>query len=98
MSEMPEFRVAISDFCRFLIEQGHVGELVWVFRDDHWFRGPDHVLMRYPPPSGNEPLAQKVYDEGRERGLVEVIAVATAKGHVATIVWFPKFPKEEVQG
>lgn len=79
----------MSDFRRFLNEQGHVGELVWVLHDDLWFWGPDHVLMHYPPPAGNESLAQKVYDEGRERELVGVTAVATAKGHVATRSGFP---------
>lgn len=98
MNEIPEFQVAISDFRRFLAEQGHANEIVWVFRDDLWFRGPDHVLMRYPPPAGNKPLAEKVYVEGRERGLVGITAVATAGGRVATTVWFPKFPEEEVQG
>jgi len=98
MSEIPEFQVAISDFRHFLVEQGHADELVWVFRDDLWFRAPDHVLMRYPPPVENKSLAEKVYNEGRERGLVEITAVATANGHVATTVWFPKFPEEEVQG
>jgi hypothetical protein len=98
MSEIPEFQVAISDFRRFLVEQGHADQLVWVFRDDLWFRGPDHVLMRYPPPVGNKFLSEKVYDEGRERGLVGITAVATANGHVAVTVWFPKFSEEEVQG
>jgi len=98
MIEIPEFQIAISDFRRFLVEQGHADKLVWVFRDDLWFRGPDHVLMRYPPNVGNESLAKKVYDEGRERGLAEITAVATANGHIAATVWFPKFPEEEVQG
>jgi hypothetical protein len=98
MNEIPEFQAAVSDFRRFLAGQGHADELVWVFRDDLWFRGPDHVLMRYPPPAGNKLLAEKVYIEGRKRGLVDITAVATARGHVAATVWFPKFPEEEVQG
>jgi hypothetical protein len=98
MNEIPEFQVAISAFRRFLVEQGHADELGWVFRDDLWFRGADHVLMRYPPPVGNKSLAGKVYDEGRERGLVGITAVATAGGRVAATVWFPKFAEEEVQG
>ena len=99
MCDIPEFPVAISDFRRFLVEQGHADELAWVFRDDIWFRGPDDVLMRYPPPEGNKTLSEKVYDEGREQGLVGITAVATAGGRVvAATVWFPKFPEEEVQG
>jgi hypothetical protein len=98
MSEIPEFHVAISDFRRYLFELGHADELVWVFRDDMWFRGPEDVLMRYPPPVGNKSLAEKVYNEGRERGLIGITAVATACGYVAATVWFPKFPEEDVQG
>ena len=98
MSEIPEFQVAISNFRRFLFDQGHSSELFWVFRDDLWFRGPSHVLVRWPPPTENKLLAEKVYDEGRERGIVEITAVATASGQVAATVWFPKFPEEEVQG
>ena len=98
MSEIPEFQAAVPDFRRFLIQQGHAGELVWVFRDDLWVRGPDQVWMCHPPPAGNKSLAEKVYAEGRERGLVGVTAVAKASGRVAATVWFPKFEEEEVQG
>ena len=98
MSEIPEFRVATSYFRRFLMEQGHPDDLVWVFRDDLWLRGPNNVWMRFPPPAENNSLAEKVYDEGRERGLVEIAAVATAGSRAATTVWFPKYPEEGVQG
>lgn len=54
MNEIPQFQVAISYFRWFLVEQGRADELVWVFRDDLWFLGSDHVLMRYPPPVGNK--------------------------------------------
>ena len=40
-------------------------------------------------------LARKVFSEGRERGLVEITAIATAARKVAATVWFPN---EEVQG
>lgn len=98
MRGIPEFQVAIASFRQFLAEQGQAGEIFWVFRDDLWFRGPDRVLVPFPAPAENEPLAKKVYDEGRERGLVGITAVATAGGRVAVTVWFPKLPEEEVQG
>ena len=98
MGELPEFQVAISDFRRFLVEQGHADELVCVFRDGLWFRGPQQVWMRSPPPAENVPLAKKVYDEGRQGGVVGITALAMAKGHVAATVWFPRLPEEEVQG
>lgn len=98
MSEIPEFQLAISNFRLFLAEQGHPDKIFWMFRDDLWFRQPDHVLVRYPPPAENKLLAEKVYDKGRECGLVGITAIATASCHIAATVWFPKSPEEEVQG
>jgi hypothetical protein len=98
MSDISDFNLAVSDFSRFLAEQGHSDDLFWAFRDDLWYRGPNHVLVRYPPPAENHRLAKKVYDEGRERGLVGITAVAKAGGRIAATVWFPKYPEEEVQG
>lgn len=46
----------------------------------------------------NTGLARKVFSEGRERGLVEIAAIATAARKVAATVWFPKYEAEEVQG
>jgi hypothetical protein len=98
MDDISDFNLAISDFRLFLAEQGHPDDLFWVFRDDLWCRGPNHVLVRYPPPAENQLLAKKVYDEGRGRGLVGITAVATAGGRTAATVWFPKYPEDEVQG
>ena len=98
MSEIPEFKLALSDLRGFLVEHGLEDEVLWVFRDDLWLRWPNRVLMRYPPPLENKCLAEKVYEEGRRRAIVGIEAVATANGHVATTVWFPKYPEEEVQG
>ena len=98
MRAISDFNIAVSDFRRFLAGEGHPDDLFWVFRDDLWWRGPDHVLVRYPPPPENPLLAEKVYDEGRERGLAEMKALATAGGRTAATVWFPKYPEEEVQG
>lgn len=98
MNEIPEFQLAIADFCRFLVKEGHPANLFWVFRDDLWFREPDRLLVLYPTPVENSFLAHKVYDEGRARGLVQITAIAKINDHTAATVWFPKFPEEEVQG
>ncbi|HEY6018457.1 MAG TPA: hypothetical protein VIY48_00720 [Candidatus Paceibacterota bacterium] len=98
MSEIPEFAVAVSTCRQFLAEQGYAGELLWVFRDDLWVRGQNNVVMRLPLPAENASLAEKIYGEGRERGLVKIEAVTVAGGHVAATVWFPKFPEEALQG
>lgn len=98
MNDIPDFETALGDFRRFLAVQGHPDKLCWVFSDDLWTRGPADVLLRFPPPRANLVLAKKVYDEGRERGLIQMLAVATACDHVAATVWYPKHPEEEVQG
>jgi hypothetical protein len=98
MNEIPEFHFAVSNFHRFLEEHGHSEPLVWVFRDDLWFRKPDHVLVCFPPTTESNLLAKRVYDEGRVRGLVSIEAIAVAGRHIIASVWFPKFPEESVQG
>jgi|SRR5215471_1889464 len=97
MNEMPEFQSA-SDFRRFLVNEGHSEKLVWVFRDDLWFRRRGLVLVRYPTPDENQGLVEKVYAEGRARGMAEVNAIAASSTHIFATVWFPKCPEEEVQG
>lgn len=98
MNEIPEFKNAVTSFRCFLARQGYPDRLLWVFRDDLWFRRPDQVFMRLPLPSVNTHLAEKVYGEGRKQGFVEIAAVAINNDHVAATVWFPRFPKEEIQG
>jgi hypothetical protein len=98
MNEIPDFQRALSDFRRFLLDERHPEELIWVFRDDLWSRRRDLLLVRYPTPAENQHLAEKVYAEGRERGLVEVNAIAASSRHIFATVWFPKYPEEEVQG
>ena len=97
MNSIPNFEDAVESFRHFLTENGHPSEVFWVFRDDIWKR-PNDVLVNYYSASRNFALAQKVFSEGHERGLVEVHAVATAGNSVAATVWFPKFPNEQVQG
>jgi hypothetical protein len=97
MYDLCSLENAVASFKRFLRDNGHPTEVFWVFRDDVWKR-PNDVLINCHSASQNLVLAQKVFDEGRERGLVEVHAVATAGDRVAATVWFPKFPDEQVQG
>lgn len=98
MSDIPDFESALSDFSRFLVRQGHSHKIVWVFRDDIWRRSRNLVWFRSSPPDENLPLAQKVYQEGRERGLVEIIGIAKAASQIIATVWFPKHVGEETSG
>jgi hypothetical protein len=98
MNDIPDFAEALQRFRQFLTDSGHRSDVFWIFPEDIWRISPTRSVVRYPPPSENVTLAQRVFAEGRERGLVEMTAVATTGDKVAVTVWFPKFPREEVQG
>jgi hypothetical protein len=98
MNDLPDFGEALTQFRRALSEKGHPSDVFWVFRDDVWKLSPTEVWVKYPSSRPNINLAEKVFAEGREKGLVEVHAVAVAAGRIAATVWFPKYPHEEVQG
>jgi hypothetical protein len=98
MSDIPDFREAVVRFRHFLLTTGHSAEVFWVFRDDLWQWSPTDICVKYPPPVINVNLVQKVFTEGRERGLVEIRAVATVAQKVAASVWYPKYASEEIQG
>ena len=92
------FEDAVASFQNFLKDNGHPMKIFWVFRDDLWRRSPTDVWVKYPSSSNSLVLAQKVFSEGCERGLVDLHAVATTANETAATVWFPKFPDQEVQG
>lgn len=98
MKDIPDFAEALLRFRRFLAENGHPTEVFWVFSEDLYPLSLTQALVKYPPAPENGQLAQKVFAEGCERGLVEIKAVAVADNKVAATIWFPKHPNEEVQG
>ena len=98
MNDIPHFAEVFEEFRRFLVKSGYSDQVFWVFRDDIWQLSPGDLRVRYPPFAENAALAQKVFAEGRERGLVEIIAIATVGEKVAAKIWFPKYPNEEIQG
>jgi hypothetical protein len=98
MNEIPNFENALESFRRFLTEQGHSTNVFWVFREDIWKRSPTSVALRFPSQIKNLRLVKKVFEEGREKGLVDIHAIATVGDNVAATVWFPKFKEEEIQG
>jgi hypothetical protein len=98
MNEIPEFEVALSSFREFLRENGHPMEIVWIFRDDVWKRSKSEVFLRVPSQERNSVLAQKVFNEGRRKGLVDVSVIAITDERVAATVWFPRTENDEIQG
>jgi hypothetical protein len=98
IDELPEFDVAVREFCQFLRNEGHSDRLLWVFRDDTWFKAIDDRVICFPVPAGNEKLIRKVYAEARAKGLASVNALATYRDQTVSTVWFPKYEHEEVQG
>ncbi|SRR6266498_1213792 len=98
MNDIPDFTSALTQFGRFLNENGYPSEVLWVFRDDVWKMSPTDVCVKHPSSPENFTLAEKVFAEGRERGLVDIHAVAVVADKIAATVWFPKYAHEEVQG
>lgn len=96
--ELPEFERAVADFRDFLRKEGHSDKLLWVFRDDVWFKGIDERVIRFPVSPENERLVKKVYAEARAKGLADINALATFRDKTVATVWFPKYEEEEVQG
>jgi hypothetical protein len=98
MTEFPTFESASDQLRSFLLEQQHPGKLHWVFRDDLFLLSHEVAVVHYPPPLDNITLAEKVYAEGRNKGLVEVSAVAVTKAETFVSVWYPRSEEDEVQG
>jgi hypothetical protein len=98
MNDIPDFANALDQFQGFLARMGLPSEVFWVFREDMWRVSREDIRIKFPVAAKNINLAQKVFAEGRERGLVQIAAVAIAGNKIAATVWFPKYPDEEIQG
>jgi hypothetical protein len=98
MTDIPEFDVAVARFQQLLLDSGQPTTPLWVFRDDVYARTPSVIALRYPPPRENSSLAVKVFNEGRASGFVAITAIGTTGKVVAATVWFPRTPRDEVQG
>jgi hypothetical protein len=60
---LPAFDHAIDSFERFLAEQGHSGNVFWIFREDiTWHRGK--LFVKLPLPSENQSLVAQLYERG----------------------------------
>jgi hypothetical protein len=95
---IPPFEEAFHEFREFLRSQGHAETVLWAFREDLYFPDRATCLVRDPLPSENERLVQRVFDQGRAAGLVELKAIAVSRDITIATVWFPREPEEEVQG
>ena len=98
VSGIPDFAEAVKEFQSFLRNEGVAKPVVWVFRDDLWERGQARVLVRWPEPNRTRELVEKVFAEGRVKGLVEIVAVAQGADSIVATVWYPKYEDDEVQG
>lgn len=96
--ELPEFNEAVGNFREFLLKEGHSDKLLWVFRDDTWFKAIGDLVIRYPVPPENEELIRKVYEDAKAKELASISALATFRNQTVATIWFPKYEKEEVQG
>lgn len=93
MCATPPFDDALTDYRRFLGEQGFPTDMVWVWREDvtgcrrGWW-------IHLPVPGDNERRARDYYDWGRRAGLgVTLEALGRADGRSACFVWCPEDEK-----
>jgi hypothetical protein len=98
MPEIPQFAEAVIRFEAFLRSEGIPTPIIWAFRDDVWRRSQERVLVRWPVSDGSDALVEKVFAEGRTKGLVEIVAIARGADWTLATVWYPKYEHEEVQG
>lgn len=65
---LPGFDHALTSWQNFLREQGYVGNVLWIFRDDiTWHDG--RFFLRLPLPEMNQSLVSQIYERGCENGL-----------------------------
>jgi hypothetical protein len=98
MTQIPPFEKAQWEVSKFLVSQGYPPVLVWVFRDDMYLLGPSRLAVRWPVPDSTQSLVEKVYREGRSRGMIGVRIVGRAAQSVASTVWYPKTSDENSEG
>jgi hypothetical protein len=98
MAGVPEWDDAIDQFTNLLRSCGHPMEIEWVFRGDVWQRSVKEMLVCRPVPQGNTALCRRVFESGRDKGLVNLLAIGGDEATVLCTVWYPKLPNEEVQG
>ena len=95
--DIPPFYIALAQFRDFLNRNGASNTIEWVFRDDLCPRGGEFLICRKVS-SENERLAEKIFSEGRRKGLVEISAIAASPRFTAATVWYPRTDRDEVQG
>ena len=96
--QIPSFDDALHAFREFLRSLDHPDTVRWVFRDDLYFPDAATCLARDPLPSENEQLVERVFEQGRAAGLIELKAIAVSRDVTIAAMWFPRAPEEEVQG
>jgi hypothetical protein len=98
MNNIPDYASALEKFRKFLADNHHPDDVLWIFRDDFWKLSLDRVFIKDPLHRDNEALVKKVYEEGRICGLINLQACAVVGQKTAATIWFPKHPGEEMQG
>ena len=98
MRDIPEWAEAVATFRRFLEGCGQPAVVRWVFREDLYQPEPELVFVRADLPEQNPVLAAKVLADGRAKGLVELLGLASTGSGVLATTWYPKLEGEEIQG
>lgn len=86
--ELPVFCNAVHKFKEFLSHEGRNTDLVWIFQEDVVEMWP-RTYIKFPPPE-NEPLVERLYQKGIERGLgIRLEAFCFLDGRPCCSIWLP---------
>ena len=69
----------------------------WVLRNEIVVRYRKPILAG-PASQDGAGLIEKVFEEGRAKGLVEIYVLGVSANSVLATVWYPKLDTDEVQG
>ena len=95
MKEMQDWRPVLAELKMRLAAKGYPTDLWWIFRDDVFkLSQPPRMLCRRPA-RDNASLAEQVFNKGRTRGLVRIVAVARFGKRTAVTVWYPELSGED---
>lgn len=91
---LPGFDQALTSWQNFLREEGYVGNVFWIFRDDITLHD-GRFFLRLPLPEINQSLVTQIYEQGCEKGLgVTLSFFCSIADDCYCYIWTPKDARE----
>jgi len=92
------FQESVTEFRRFLAENGYPQDLIWVKPDDVILTGTSLIYIRVPVPHSNEESARQLFEHGISQQMGVLFAtLCEIDGAACSYVWVPKDESEAEQ-